>query len=54
MGTNNPTTRIEGVDTRTIEATSVPIPQLSRLGVLAVGRRRRPDGTPAWVAAPWR
>ena len=52
MGTNNPTTRIEGVDPHH-PATSVPIPQLSRLGVLAVWAAAAvPMGLPAWVAAP--
>ncbi len=53
MSTNNPTIPIESDDTRTVEATSVPIPQLSRLGVLAVWAAAAiPMGLLAWLAAP--
>ncbi len=53
MSTNNPTIRIEGGDTSTVEETPVPIPQLSRRGVLAVWAAAAiPMGLLAWVAAP--
>jgi membrane protease YdiL (CAAX protease family) len=53
MSSDNRTIRIEDGDTRTVDAPSVSIPQLSRLGVLAVWAAAAvPMGLLAWVAAP--
>lgn len=53
MSTDNRTIRIEDGDTRTVDQISVPIPQLSRWGVLAVWAAAAvPMGLLAWVGAP--